>query len=202
MINNNGTGNHNHNTTATNNNNMNGLMLNNNNTNSNTNNNVDNDTIPPTFKVDVIKKRIAKKSFQLVKKTAHNQTRKPYTELAEAVPNSACALALFEGFEPKSDTSRLLKFELQGSDQVVAWLGGANKYIHPVKYDGKVISFGGSGTGSGGAGKPFVYAWAKYESLQAKFDKKGASLSLKFRTKMVGSGRPAEGSDIPPSFGM
>ena len=104
-------------------------------------------------------------------------------------------MALFDGYEPKSDTSRLIKWELTG-DQVVHWLGGQNKYIHPVKFDGRVIAIGVV------TSKPLVYAWAKYDSLQAKFDKKSGSLCLKFRTKMVGSGRPAEGADVPPSFGV
>jgi hypothetical protein len=147
--------------------------------------------VPSSFKVDAVKKRIAKKSFTLVKKTAHNKAKKPFTELNEAVPNAACALSLFEDFDPKSDTTRLIKWDLTG-DEVVEWLGGLNKYIHPVKFDGRVIAFGGA--------KPFVYAWAAYESLSAKYDKKGGTLSLKFRTKMVGSGRPQEGSDSPPSF--
>jgi hypothetical protein len=148
-------------------------------------------TVPSSFKVDAVKKRIAKKSFLLVKKTAHNKVKKPYTELNESVPNAAAAMALFEGFEPKSDTHRLAKWELSG-DEIVEWLHLASQWIHPVKFDGKVILFGGA--------KPFVYAWACYDALQARFDKKGASLSLKFRTKMVGSGRPMEGRDGPPSL--
>jgi hypothetical protein len=148
-------------------------------------------TVPSTFKVDAVKKRIAKKSFLLVKKTAHNKAKKPYTELNESVPNAAAAMALFEGFEPKSDTHRLAKWELTG-DEIVEWLNLTSNWVHPVKFDGKVIAFGGA--------KPFVYAWASYDTLQARFDKKGASLSLKFRTKMVGSGRPKEGQDGPPSL--
>jgi hypothetical protein len=148
-------------------------------------------TVPSSFKVDAVKKRIAKKSFLLVKKTAHNKVKKPYTELNESVPNAAAAVALFEGFEPKSDTHRLAKWELTG-DEIVDWLNLASQWIHPVNFDGKVIAFGGA--------KPFVYAWASYDALQARFDKKGASLSLKFRTKMVGSGRPLEGKDGPPSL--
>lgn len=152
------------------------------------------DEVPSTFKVDAVKKRIAKKSYMLVKKTPHNKAKKPFTEINEAVPNEACALALFDGFEPKSDTNRLAKWELTG-EQVIQWLHNnspKHRFIHPVKFDGKVIAFGGA--------KPFVYAWAAYESLQAKFDKKGASLQLKFRTKMVGSGRPEDGKDGPPSL--
>ncbi|CAB9520266.1 expressed unknown protein [Seminavis robusta] len=154
-----------------------------------------NNTVPSSFKVDTIKKRIGKKSFLLVKKTAHNKAKKPWTELNEAVPNASSAMALFDGFPPKSDTHRLTKWELTGPE-VIEWLSTpsstVNKYIHPVKFDGKVIAFGGA--------KPFVYAWASYESMQARFDKKGSSLSLKFRTKMVGSGRPVEGKDGPPSL--
>lgn len=148
------------------------------------------DRAPSTFRVDAAKKRIAKKSYNLVKKTAHNKTKKPYSEISEAVPTVAKVYSLFEGYGVKVETSRLIKWQLTGG-QVVEWLGGANKYIHPVRFDGKVIAFGTS--------KPFIYAWASYDGLQAKYDKKGGSLTLRFRTKMVGSGRPTETSkDSPP----
>ena len=189
----------------------------------NNNNNPNSTIIPPSFKVETVKKRIAKKSYTLVKKTPHSKTKKPFTEIHEAVPNAACAMALFAGFAPKSDTSRLTRWDLDGN-QVLEWFnkqhpsnansshvssGGttttngnklAPKYIHPVKFDGKIFFFGGSPLAKGKA-KPVVYAWARYISLQAKYDKKGGSLQLKFRTVMVGSGRPTEAKpDSPPSL--
>jgi len=167
----------------------------------------DSDVVPSSFKVEAVKKRIAKKSFTLVKKTPHSRTKKPYTEIHEVLPNTACARILFEGFSHKSDTNRLIKWEFDG-DQIIEWLGGVNKnnhnklkYIHPVKFEGKVLSFPiNNNEKNTGGGKPFVYAWAKYVGLQAKFDKKCGSIHLKFRTTMVGSGRPKNGSDVPPSW--
>ena len=190
----------------------------------NPNHKIDNDNnsntamIPSSFKVEAVKKRIAKKSYTMVKKAPHSNVKKPFTEVHEAVPNAACAMALFTGFAPKSDTSRLTRWDLDG-DQVLEWFnthtttltsGGTptttnssklvQKYIHPVKFDGKIFSFGGSPVAKGST-KPTVYAWAKYISLQAKYNKKGGSLQLIFRTIMVGSGRPTEAKpDSPPSL--
>ena len=68
------------------------------------------------------------------------------------------------------------------------WLGNPFEYIHPVKFDGKTISLGGT--------RPKIYAFANYDSLEAKFEKKTNTLNLKFRSRLAGTGKN-DGDDKP-----
>jgi len=86
----------------------------------------------PAFSVKVTKKRIQTTVTRVVKKAAHNNTKKPWSEVNEMVPSVAAVQALFEGYAPKSDTSRMTKWELHGS-KVNEWLDSPD-YIHPVKF--------------------------------------------------------------------
>jgi hypothetical protein len=78
----------------------------------------------------------------------------------------------------------LIKWELHGP-VITQWLVADSSYVHPVKFDGKVLCFAGV--------KPKIHAVAAFETLHAKYDKRQGSLQLKFRTYMAGSGNPDEG---------
>ena len=119
--------------------------------------------------------------FTAIKKTKHNDKKKPYTEVTEGVPSKAAAMAFMAGTALKSDTARMTKWVLEGADEISALLG-CERLIHPVAFDGKVWSFGGM--------KPQVYAWAGFESLEVKYEPTSALLTHKFRTFMAGSGQP------------
>jgi len=83
----------------------------------------------------VIMKRIRDKAFKAVKKTGHNEKKKPYTEVSEGMHSKAAALALLRGLPVKSDTARMTKWLLEG-EAVSDWLG-SDRLVHPVKFDGK-----------------------------------------------------------------
>ena len=55
---------------------------------------------PKATELAAMKKRLADKSAKAIKKTKHNDKRKPYTEVNEGMPNKATALALLEGLAP------------------------------------------------------------------------------------------------------
>lgn len=80
----------------------------------------------------------------------------------------------------------MIKWKLTGMEVSMWFKNDSNAtlphYIHPVKFDGKVIAFFGT--------KPKVYAWAAFESVEAKYEKKTNLLTLKVRTYMAGTGRP------------
>ena len=128
-----------------------------------------------------MKKRLADKSVKAIKKTKHNDKRKPYTEVTEGMPSKATALALLDGLAPKSDTARMTRWLLEGDTAATRWLG-IEKLVHPVAFDGKVLCFAGE--------RPRVYAWAGIESLEIKYEPSASLLTLKFRTFMAGSGAP------------
>ena len=130
--------------------------------------------------LQAMRKRLRDKVVKAVKKTVHNDRRKPYSEISDGCPNKAVAVALMGGLHPKSDTARMTRWVLTGND--VSRFLGIERLVHPVKFDGMVLSFGGAPV--------HVYAWAAFESLEVKFENASKVLTLKSRTFLAGSGRP------------
>ena len=137
-----------------------------------------------------VRKRVTalgKRCVREIKKTAHNDKRKPYTTVTEGMPKAE-ALQLLGGVGTKVSSSKKMdKITLQPSE-IAAWLG-IEELVHPVKFDGKVWCFAGQ--------KPQVYAWAGFESLEVKVE--NHMMTLKFRTFMAKTGRPGVNiSDLWP----
>ena len=130
--------------------------------------------------LQAMRKRLRDKVVKAVKKTAHNDRRKPYSEISDGCASRAVAVALMGGLHPKSDTARMTRWVLSGND--VSRFLGIERLVHPVKFDGMVLSFGGAPV--------HVYAWAAFESLEVKFENASKVLTLKSRTFLAGSGRP------------
>ena len=130
--------------------------------------------------LQAMRKRLRDKVVKAVKKTAHNDRRKPYSEISDGCPNKAVAVALMNNLHPKSDTARMTRWVLAGND--VSRFLGIERLVHPVKFDGMVLSFGGAPV--------YVYAWAAFESLEIKYENAAKVLTLKSRTILAGSGRP------------
>ncbi len=128
-----------------------------------------------------VRKRVAalgKRCVREIKKTAHNDKRKPYTTVAEGMPKAEALQLLGDVGTKISSTKKMDKISVAPSE-IAAWLG-IDQMVHPVKFDGKVWSFGGA--------KPKVYAWAGFESLEIKIE--DHMLTLKFRTFLAQTGRP------------
>ena len=130
--------------------------------------------------LQAMRKRLRDKVVKAVKKTAHNDRRKPYSEISDGCASRAVAVALMGGLHPKSDTARMTRWVLSGND--VSRFLGIERLVHPVKFDGMVLSFGGAPV--------HVYAWAAFESLEVKYENASKVLTLKARTLLAGSGRP------------
>jgi hypothetical protein len=138
---------------------------------------------PTDAQVRQVLMRLADKSKKAIKKTKHNDKRKPYTEVTEGVPTKALALALLRGQEAhqKSDTARMTRWVFESGPTAASWLG-IERTIHPVAFDGKVWCFAGQ--------RPSIYAHAGIESLEVKYELSANLLTLKFRTYLAGTGRP------------
>ena len=130
--------------------------------------------------LQAMRKRLRDKVVKAVKKTAHNDRKKPYSEVSDGCPSKAVAVALMNNLHPRSDTARMTRWVLAGND--VSRFLGIERLVHPVKFDGMVLSFGGLPCN--------VYAWAAFESLEVKFENASKVLTLKSRTFLAGSGRP------------
>ena len=130
--------------------------------------------------LQAMRKRLRDKVVKAVKKTSHNDRKKPYSEISDGCASRAVAVALMGGLHPKSDTARMTRWALTGND--VSMFLGIERLVHPVKFDGMVLSFGGLPAN--------VYAWAAFESLEIKYENASKVLTLKSRTFLAGSGRP------------
>jgi hypothetical protein len=129
-----------------------------------------------------VRKRVTalgKKCVREIKKTAHNDKRKPYTTVTEGMPKAEALQLLGDVGTKVSSTKKMDKISVS-PPEIAAWLGIDEGLVHPVKFDGKVWSFGGQ--------KPKVYAWAGFESLEVKVENN--MITLKFRTYMAKTGRP------------
>jgi len=134
----------------------------------------------PQYNVAQAKTRIAETMSSLIKKRPHHWKGRPTTELTESVPSLEAARELFKGFEDTAvnKTARSYRWQLTG-EQVIEWLN-CPKYIHPVKFEGKVVCT---------IGQPaYVYAFAGYDSMLAKFEQGTNTLTLKVKTFTAGTG--------------
>lgn len=136
----------------------------------------------PSFDTAAIKKRILKSASAKIKKTVHTDRNKPYTEVLECVPNESAVNELMQGFTPKSNTYNMIKW-LLNEEEVLDWLDMRDApLIHPVTNKINTICLFGE--------KPNIYAHAKIETLEIKWDRKSGAFNMKFRTLIAGFGKP------------
>merc|ERR1712125_43111 len=108
-----------------------------------------------TADLSKLKISLARKAMAAIKKAAHNDKKKPHSEICEGLPRSHALAFLGSLGTVVSDSKRVHKRTLSPQD-VEQLLGIVD--IHPVKFDGKVLCFAGQ--------RPSVYAWAKVESAE------------------------------------
>ena len=66
--------------------------------------------------LQAMRKRLRDKIVKAVKKTAHNDRRKPYSEISDGCASRDVAVALMGGLHPTSDTARMTRWVLATSD--------------------------------------------------------------------------------------
>lgn len=138
------------------------------------------------YKIDQAKTRIAETLANMIKKKGHNWKGRPSTEVTEDVPSLENVRELFVGYPEVNKTARSYRWQLNG-DQIVEWLG-ISKYVHPVKFDGKVVCTIGQNDN--------IYAFAGYDSMLAKYEQGTSTLTLKVKTFTAGTGN-IPGCDEP-----
>lgn len=140
--------------------------------------------VTPTAKeVTAVQKRMGKNAERAVKKLTFGNRKKPTCEVSEGNMSPGMAAALMTKYSGcrTSDTKKMTKWTLT-NDADVATLLQTKRLIHPVKFDGKVWSFGG--------GKPKIYCWAGYDQCEVKYDKGQRNLTVKVKCFEAGTGRP------------
>mmetsp|Transcript_4745 Transcript_4745/g.12064 ORF Transcript_4745/g.12064 Transcript_4745/m.12064 type:complete len:393 (-) Transcript_4745:411-1589(-) len=161
--------------------------------------------------VAAFRKRIASKAVRMIKKNAHTDRKKPWTEFTEGIPKDESGeLLLKELMRPyhesnmKSDTKRMTKwcFKLDSNvdddsseedqDKIQTVLG-TPKWIHPVKCNLQCYL---------APGEYFAgfYAVAGYCQLEVKYDKPSSSVTFKIRTYLKQTGDPKDVPLPPPGL--
>ena len=158
----------------------------------------DSTSTSPSAEVNTTKEHIVQAVFHVIGSTPHKRFSKPSSEVIVRLPREhEHAAVLLLGRAPKTTSSssndRYLQWEFSGY-QVAEWLEGvAPALIHPVPFDGQSRSHS-----AGTAEDCTIPAWAIWEGLHATLEKTTDLLYLKFRTRLVGLGRPAPGVFGPP----
>ncbi len=123
------------------------------------------------------KAALVKKVVRAIKKTGHNEKKKPYTTVTEGIISREFGSALFpEGLGTVKVTKQMEKHLMETHEDIAAWLGLTENAgtISDVKFDGAVWHFIA-------IPMPKVLTCrVAFESLDASI--KGNSLTLKFRT--------------------
>jgi len=140
---------------------------------------------PTAFDSTQLKQHLVKMTSFNLKRLRHQPGRKTISEIKEYLPDETAAIALFDGIKPSANTSKMVTWNLSGNEEVNSWLQKKDKYIHPVESGDWCVWWGA-------AYNP-TYAWAKFDSCEAKFDKEEKSLTLTFKTVLYATGRDEEG---------
>jgi hypothetical protein len=138
----------------------------------------------PFIDIAEIKERIYKDASERIKETIHTDRNKPYTAvIAESSFAEASILALMADYIPIKTTNTMMIWLLE-EEQILDWFHIRDTpYIHPVANEIATICFKWEKN-------PTVYAHAKMEQVEIKWERKTGTLQLKFRTWVVGFGRP------------
>ena len=82
-----------------------------------------------------------------------------------------------------SDSKRMVKWNLTNDKDIAAVLK-SERLVHPVKHDGTgyILPSGSSAQN--------IYNWARFVSMEVKYDKRDFTLHVKVRTAAAGGGRP------------
>ncbi len=132
-----------------------------------------------------LKEHIVRQSSRTLKKLPHRKGFNPIAEFTEYLPNETAAMNLFDGIEPKSNTSQMIRWELNSNEDVNSWLEKKDQYIHPVEAGEWFIEWGV-------VYNP-TYAWAKFHSCEATYDKKSDRLTLMFKSELFATGKDENG---------
>lgn len=151
-----------------------------------------------TFDSNTIKQFLLRRSIVALKNLSHKPGKKTKAEITVDLPDEAAAMALFQrsdGSEnghkngiytqPFSNTHDTIKWNIQGNDEINAWLQKRDEYIHPVESGDWNIWWG--------AVYNPTYAWAKFDSCEAQYDKQTRVLSLILRTFLYATGKDENG---------
>jgi hypothetical protein len=127
------------------------------------------------FNAKATKKRIMSSALRIIKKTPHGDRQLPWSEVHDHVPSPENMGVLMEGYRPATNSSRMVKYELSGSE-VHEWL------VFPSPIDG--IKFSGrlKYIPAFGMKPPSFKCTVAFVKAEIKLEKKTGHLTVKVRT--------------------
>lgn len=160
----------------------------------------DSETFHRPFDPCEMKRHLVQRSVITLKKLPHQAGKTTEAEITENLPSEDAAFALFQGsghasgldekitstIAPSTNNSKVIKWQLKGNDEINSWLEKKDEYIHPVESGNWCIWWG--------AVYNPTYAWAKFDSCEAQFDKQTKNFRLKLRTVLYATGKDENGN--------
>lgn len=149
-----------------------------------------------TFDPNAFKQLLLQRTTAALRNLSYKPGKKTMAKIILDLPNEAAAMALFQRsdgiyIQPSSKnttgTNNIIKWTIQGNDEINSWLQKRDEYIHPVEY--------------GDWNVPWwevynpTYAWAKFDSCEAQYDTQTKAFSLKLSTFLYATGKDENGRD-------
>lgn len=132
------------------------------------------------FNVKATKKRIMSSALRIIKKTPHSDRKLPWSEVHDHVPTVEDMETLMEGHSPATNTPRMVKYELTGTE-VHEWLGCPSP-IDGVKFSGQMLYLPAFGMKP-----PSFKCTVAFVKAEVKLEKKTGHLTVKVRTGVKGA---------------
>ena len=141
---------------------------------------------PPPHEIPKLQQNIGQKLVSAIQQSTHGLRQIPKTTITERSLSLSTVTTMMRDHDGQkfSDTPRMIKWLLTDDRQISALLRLDERLIHPVPHDcsGHILPAGSIAAN--------VYHWARWVSLEMRFDKRDRTLLLRAKTKEVGSGRP------------
>ena len=145
---------------------------------------------PSMFDPNAFKQILLQRSTETLKNIPYMPGTKPKVEIVEYLPDEAAAMALFQQsngiyIQPFSNTHDIIKWNIQGNDEINAWLQKRDEYIHPVESGDWNVHWW--------AVYNPTYAWVKFDSCEAQYDRQTRKFTLILRTFLYATGKDENG---------
>ena len=135
--------------------------------------------------VDQVQKQLGKRVFSTIQSATHGARKVPKATISTENISPSLISTMMQPYDAQrsSDSSRMTKWNFT-NDVDIANILQTERLIHPVKHDGSgyILPAGNSLLNT--------YHWARFVSMEVRYDKRVCLLSVVVKTRDAGCGRP------------